>query len=227
MTTPSDSKAAILDAAEARFAAKGFVPTTIKQIAGDAGVNSALLYYYFADKEALYSAVVTRLITRMAAEMSAVLATAASPVAAIENFAKQHTELLERQPHLRKIVGRELIDHDAAHAQQAIRHLAATTFARLQAAIAAGQNSGLFRPDVDARFAAISLLAQTTYFQIARPAIELLLAEGKPLPPEIGAAFARHAAAFTLAALAPAVPPAAPPPTAAPAAPATDQSPTA
>ncbi|MEX2182486.1 MAG: TetR/AcrR family transcriptional regulator [Gemmatimonadaceae bacterium] len=203
MATLPDTKVAILDAAEARFAAQGFVPTTIKQIAGDAGVNSALLYYYFADKEALYGEVVTRLITRMAGAMSSVLASADGPAAAIERFATQHNEMLERLPHLRKIVGRELIDHDAAHAQDAIRHLAATTFARLRAAIGAGQQAGIFRDDLDPRFVAISLVAQTTYFEIARPAVELLIADGKPISADVGAAFARHAAAFTLAALAP------------------------
>jgi AcrR family transcriptional regulator len=203
VTDSPETKDAILDAAEARFAAKGFDATTIKQIAGDAGVNSALLYYYFADKNALYAAVVARLIHRMAGEMSGVLAAASSPTAAVEGFALHHSAMLERNPHLRKIVARELIDHDAKHAQQAIRHLAATTFARLQAAIAAGQASGIFRADVDPRFVAISVVSQTTYFHVARPAVELLLGDGQPLQPATVEAFARHAAAFTLAALAP------------------------
>jgi len=43
----------ILDAAEQLFAAQGFTATTIKQIGRAAGVNSALLYYYFADKDRL------------------------------------------------------------------------------------------------------------------------------------------------------------------------------
>jgi AcrR family transcriptional regulator len=203
MDETPNAKESILDAAEARFASKGFDATTIKQIAGDAKVNSALLYYYFADKEALYAAVVLRLITRMAAEMGGVLATATSPVDAIEGFARHHSAMLEGNPHFRKIVARELIDHDAKHAQDAIRHLAATTFKRLQAAIAAGQQASIFRADLDAGFVAISLVSQTTYFHVARPAVELLLGDGKPLPAATVEAFARHAATFTLAALKP------------------------
>lgn len=38
------------------FAAKGFANTTIKSIAAAAGINPALLYYYFANKEALFIA---------------------------------------------------------------------------------------------------------------------------------------------------------------------------
>ena len=203
MAESSESKDAILDAAEARFAGQGFAPTTIKQIAGDAGVNSALIYYYFADKEALYGEVVSRLITRMSGAMSAVLAAASDPAAAITAFATQHNSLLESNPRLRKLVGRELIDYDAQHAQSAIRQLVANTFERLRGAIVAGQTAGIFRSDVDARFAAISLVSQTSYFHLARPAIAQIFAGGGAIPKEMGAEFAAHAARFTLAALAP------------------------
>ena len=203
MPEPSVAKDAILDAAEARFSGQGFAPTTIKQIAGDAGVNSALIYYYFADKEALYGDVVTRLITRMAGAMSAVLAAATDPAAAITAFAAQHNAVLESNPRMRKLVGRELIDYDAQHAQSAIRQLVGNTFERLRGAIVAGQRAGIFRTDVDARFAAISLVSQTAYFHLARPAIAEIFAGGGAIPREMGVEFAAHAARFTLAALAP------------------------
>lgn len=203
MAEENDSKEAILDAAEARFAAKGFDSTTIKQIAGEAGVNTALIYYYFADKEALYHAMVERLITRIAGAMGTVLARAADPAAAVRDFARNHHAFLESHPRMPRLVVRELVDHDASHAQEAIRHLVASTFERLRAAIAAGQASGVFRSDVDPRFAAISLVSQTTYFNVARPAISLIFAQGGPIPRELGEAFAEHAAQFTLAALRP------------------------
>jgi TetR/AcrR family transcriptional regulator len=203
MAEGSESKEAILDAAEARFAAHGFDSTTIKQIAGEAGVNTALIYYYFADKEALYHAMVERLITRIAGTMAGVLARAADPENAVREFAKNHHSFLEANPRMPRLIVRELVDHDAAHAQDAIRQLVATTFDRLRAAIAAGQAAGVFRRDVDPRFAAISLVSQTTYFNVARPAISLIFADGGPIPRALGEAFAEHAAKFTLAALRP------------------------
>ena len=206
----TESREAILDAGEARFAGQGFAPTTIKQIAADAAVNSALIYYYFADKEALYGEVVSRLIARMGQRMSGVLAAASTPAEAITAFATQHHVMLESEPHLRKLIGRELIDYDAKHAQGAIRKLAAETFMRLRGAIEAGQAAGHFRRDVDARFVAISLVSQTTYFHLARPAISLIVADGGPVPKATGVEFAAHAAQFTLAALRPPAPGATP-----------------
>jgi AcrR family transcriptional regulator len=47
------AKDKIMDAAENLFASKGYDAATIGEIGKLAGVNSALLYYYFANKEAI------------------------------------------------------------------------------------------------------------------------------------------------------------------------------
>ncbi|MEV4317877.1 TetR family transcriptional regulator [Actinocrispum sp. NPDC049592] len=56
----SASRAALLDAAAELFAERGYDRTTVRDIAGRAGVNQALLFRYFGSKEALYAAVVAR-----------------------------------------------------------------------------------------------------------------------------------------------------------------------
>jgi AcrR family transcriptional regulator len=63
----SSTRDAILDAAERLFSDRGFARTTIKQIGSEAGVNSALLYYYFADKDQLYRDVLQRFVSRLVA----------------------------------------------------------------------------------------------------------------------------------------------------------------
>src|SRR5579884_3085152 len=54
---PEESRAAILKAAVEEFAREGVAGARTDAIARSAGVNKALLYYYFKDKEALYQAV--------------------------------------------------------------------------------------------------------------------------------------------------------------------------
>src|SRR3954469_15269178 len=54
---PEESRAAILKAAVREFAREGVAGARTDAIARSAGVNKALLYYYFKDKEALYQAV--------------------------------------------------------------------------------------------------------------------------------------------------------------------------
>ncbi|MBH0780326.1 TetR/AcrR family transcriptional regulator [Nocardia bovistercoris] len=52
----SGAREAILEAARARFARNGFDQTSIRAIAGDAGVDPALVHHYFGTKRQLFAA---------------------------------------------------------------------------------------------------------------------------------------------------------------------------
>lgn len=54
----SGARAAILDAARRRFSEHGFDRTSIRAVAGDAGVDPALVHHYFGSKRQLFAAVV-------------------------------------------------------------------------------------------------------------------------------------------------------------------------
>jgi AcrR family transcriptional regulator len=57
----------ILEAAAAEFAGRGPYGARVDAIARGAGMNKRLLYHYVGDKEALFSAVVERCLTRLSA----------------------------------------------------------------------------------------------------------------------------------------------------------------
>lgn len=67
-TTVTDTKEAILDAAEAIFAEVGFEKASIRQIVAAADVNLAAVHYHFGSKEALVEAVFTRCVGPVNAE---------------------------------------------------------------------------------------------------------------------------------------------------------------
>jgi hypothetical protein len=101
-----------------------------------------------------------------------------------------------------RLLVRELLDHEAAHAEEQITHLAANLFERLCSVIRQGQTQGIFRRDLDPKFAAISTIAQVAYMAIARPAVGILLGYGLAgPPPNVVRAFGRHAGDFAIAAL--------------------------
>lgn len=59
--TARPTRDVILDAAERRFAERGFAGVSVRQIASDAGLkNQASLYHHFKNKKALYEAVLMR-----------------------------------------------------------------------------------------------------------------------------------------------------------------------
>jgi TetR/AcrR family transcriptional regulator len=197
-----DSRTAILDAGQRLFAVQGFPATTIKQIGTEAGVNSALLYYYFKDKETLYREVLRRIVGSFVASGLRAFDSASSPPEAIRALVMAQTEFLTAHPDFPRIMSRELVDHGATHASEHITEIAANLFRRLCETIREGQRSGVFRRDLDPQFAAISTVAQVVYFHIARPAVGILLGHGtRGVPAAVSRDFGAHAADFAIAAL--------------------------
>lgn len=204
MTEPTnDTQTAdvILDAAEELFASQGFKATTIKQIGSAAGVNPALIYYYFENKETLYRELLRRLFGRIMAEGTERLANA-GPTDAVRAIVATQQAVIQSRPTFVKLLVRELMEHGASHAEEGIAHLSATVYKRLCELIEAGQAAGAFRKELDARFTAISIISLIPYFHIARPVVGIFLGHGTEGPTRAEAeAYARHAAEFALAAL--------------------------
>ena len=202
MTDPSSTQDSILDAAERLFARQGFSATTIKQIGKEAAVNPALLYYYYDSKETLYRAMLQRILGQLLTRGTDALERATTHADRIRAFVRAQARLLGEHPHFPQLLVRELVDHRAAHAEEAITTTAAGAFRRLCQVIEAGQQDGAFRKSLDPRFTAISIIAQVAYFAIARPAVGLLLGHGTAGPPRaLSDEFFLHAEEFALAAL--------------------------
>src|SRR5687767_11327382 len=200
----ADSRDRILDASEHLFATQGFAATTIKQIGERGGVNAALLYYYFADKDTLYREMLQRLIRQMIASGMTALDRGQPPDKRLDAFVRQQASFVFGHPNLPRLIVREMLDHEAVRAEAIIAEMAATMFRGLCELIREGQRGKVFRADLKPEFAAISTISQVAYFAIARPAVSILLGHKRgQLPTSTITEFAEHAARFALAALAP------------------------
>jgi AcrR family transcriptional regulator len=194
----------ILDAAERLFARQGFAATTIKQLGKEANVNPALLYYYYDSKENLYRAMLQRIVGSLLSRGVKAMDLASSHTDRIRGFVRAQAAMLVEHPHFPRLLVREMVDHEAAHAEEAITAGAAGVFKRLCDVIVAGQKDGVFNSSLDPRFTAISIISQVAYFSIARPAVGILLGYGKGgVTREVTEQFYQHAESFALAALAP------------------------
>ncbi len=98
LDSPQDAAESLLDAAEAEFSENGFHGTTTRAIAAGAGVNAALLHYYFGSKEQLFARVVERRAAEINGRRRALLAdlealtTAPSLEALLEAFLRPTIE---------------------------------------------------------------------------------------------------------------------------------------
>lgn len=68
------ARRALLDAAATRFGEQGFSPTTIDQIAQDAGAAKGALYHYFPNKTAIFEAVLDQVSAEVAKQTRQALA---------------------------------------------------------------------------------------------------------------------------------------------------------
>ena len=201
-TTTPTSRDAILDAALRCFAAKGYAATTIKDLASEAQVNSALLYYYFADKQTLYHETLQHVAQRLGEAAGRRLDDDVTPDEAIRRFVEQQAEFLIAHPHVPRLLLREMLEHTGRHAESAIVSLTGSVFKTLCDVIRRGQQQGIFRDDVDPRYGALSTISLVAYFVIARPIVGVALGDGLSGPTEARTRdYGRHAAEFALAGL--------------------------
>lgn len=80
------TREALLDAARAIFAQKGFAATSTPEIVAAAGVTRGALYHHFADKQALFEAVVEREHGRVAAAIGSATDGAGAPADTIDGL---------------------------------------------------------------------------------------------------------------------------------------------
>jgi AcrR family transcriptional regulator len=104
-TSPTATR--ILDAAEALFAARGFAGVSVREIAGQVGLNQASIYNHFEGKQALYEAVLERGLHPIL-ELLGESAAGRGPQG--EELLDAVLDRLWQTPHLPKLIQREILD---------------------------------------------------------------------------------------------------------------------
>jgi AcrR family transcriptional regulator len=99
-----------LRAAETLFAAKGYAATAVHEITDAAGVNRALLYYYFEDKHSLYAAVIDEGTAEFRRMLEQALDTPGSYSDRLAAFVEGHMELIWHRGESARAVHRCLLD---------------------------------------------------------------------------------------------------------------------
>jgi len=107
-TLPAEER--ILTAATAEFAANGFHGARTQAIADAAGVNKAMLHYYFRSKENLYTQVMKTAFRKILMRLSRVWREPAQVQARIEMVVDSYMDNYEENPGLLKIILREVED---------------------------------------------------------------------------------------------------------------------
>jgi AcrR family transcriptional regulator len=196
----SQSRARILDAARQAFADGGFAGAGVDRIARQARVNKALIYYYFADKQTLYTTVLEEMFTAFGDRLRPVVEENAPPLDKIDRFISVIVAFVEERPYMPRIMMRELAEGG--------RHLDAAALARMGGIarivgglIEEGTAAGAFRP-IDPILTYFTLMGPVVMFLGGAP-IREALTRRHLLPAGLdNRTFTRHLQAFVKGGLA-------------------------
>lgn len=98
----------ILEAAKNVFVAKGMEGARMQEIADEAGINKALLHYYFRSKERLFEAIFSGIIKMAFPKVMGILQSDAGIVTKIEQVIDAYIDLLIKHPFIPGFVMKEL-----------------------------------------------------------------------------------------------------------------------
>lgn len=186
---PEKTRAAILAASLHEFASEGVAGARIDEIARLAGVNKALLYYYFQDKEALYGAVIDDVFQRMRERLLEVLNSDLPPRELILEYAKTHFDYIACSPEYPRLVQQEMMRagrQKSPHLKRIAQTYFHPVYTRLLEVLQAGIEAGEFRR-VDPRRFAMTMAAAVVHYFNSLP-IAQLMGNPDPLAPESVAA---------------------------------------
>jgi TetR/AcrR family transcriptional regulator len=121
----TDTEARILDAAHIVFVRRGTAGARMQDIADEAGVNKALLHYYFRSKSRLAAAVFQRVARGLFLRVSEILGSDAAIEDKVRRVVHLYLEQLMKTPYAPAYVISELNQHPDRAAQfvEAVRHI--------------------------------------------------------------------------------------------------------
>lgn len=164
-----DLKVQILATAEQLFTDQGYAATSIRNIADGAGVNPALVHYYFGNKHALLQAVLEHTLQPM---MRALAALNTSAETSVEDIAGLLISVAAEHPNIPRLLTREVLLPGGEMQDFFIKNLAPQLGGALPALLEKEKMAGKLRADTDPAYASLMILALCFFPFIARSLAE-------------------------------------------------------
>ncbi|MBW8685924.1 TetR/AcrR family transcriptional regulator [Chitinophaga rhizophila] len=158
----------ILESAEKLFALHGFHATSVRDIAHEAGVNIAMISYYFGSKEKLIESIFLKRIITWKATLTETLAdTSKSYVERLESLVERFVRRIMSNPCFNLMMMRAQIQADIA-VNELIHENKKEAYEVIRAFISEGQEKGHFKKNVDVLMMVTTLTGTTNHIMSTR-----------------------------------------------------------
>jgi TetR/AcrR family transcriptional regulator len=168
------TEAKILDAAHAVFMRSGTAGARMHEIAEEAGVNKALLHYYFRSKEQLSEAVFRRAAGEFFPRVFGILASSELPLEEkVRTVVDRDIDFLSRHPYLPAYIISE-VHHHPERMVGLMKEFNRLSLSVLQAQLDQGAAEGRLRP-IRAEQAVLNLVGMIVFPFVAGPLVSTIL----------------------------------------------------
>ena len=174
---PEESRAAILKAAAREFAEHGIAGARTDAIAREAGVNKALLYYYFKDKETLYGSVLDNAFSGLKSAVFKVLDSSLPPKDKLLDYVGTYFDFIASHPLYPRLMQREMMaarEGESHRIEKLIKTYIQPIFLRVSQVLQEGIASGEFRPVKPEHFVP-SIVAMIVFYFSSAPMMQKVL----------------------------------------------------
>lgn len=179
MQTQADNKAiysggeqAILEAAEALFAEKGFDAVSMSAIARLANTSKPNIYHHFKNKNDLYLAVMKAAVQRSSVLLDSLEDAPGTFRQHLSDFSAGQLNNILAHNRSTQLILRETLSGGTKNGQEIARHVVGEVFTRLVAMVHQGQQENEFRDDIDPALAAFMVVAANMFFFQASPIMQ-------------------------------------------------------
>jgi TetR/AcrR family transcriptional regulator len=173
---PAEARARILQAAVRQFSANGLAGARTEQIAEEASVNKALLYYYFKSKEALYAAALEFVAEGVRVSSMAVLENGASAGERFLRSALNHFDRIHTNRGFQSLMQQEMVRLHRGEAN-ALTPLVDSVFRPLMAKMQQVLDEGIASGEliaVDASQIRYAALGANVFYFLSAPLMRLI-----------------------------------------------------
>jgi TetR/AcrR family transcriptional regulator len=171
----SDARTRLLEASLPLFATKGYKAVSFKEISEAAGVNGALINYYFKSKDGLYGAVLESQFSKFNSLMAQPDLAELEPIERIQRFIDNFIELHRSNQYIRRLMTSEL-NHPSHYFDQMAPEYITRFSGYLIQTLEEGKQKGQFRADLEPACAAAIVVGMVNYFFLAEPVVLKFLA---------------------------------------------------
>jgi TetR/AcrR family transcriptional regulator len=172
------TRSAIMAAATAEFADKGYDGARVDEIAMNAGVNKNLIYHHYMSKDGLFTAVLENTYEAIRKRQRDLEIRDADPVAGMRKLVIFTGRIWIQLPAFQRLLHSENL-HQGVHVRQSpkVRQIYNPLLATIQDLLDRGVRSGRFRKNIDPIDLYISISALTAHYISNRYTFEAIFGE--------------------------------------------------